>query len=221
MRAKLIVFLMPIVLISCMSEKRHNRLVSGQEVKEFNKEYLESRRNFEDRFIDHFPSSIEDLPATVIADTSSTGDHRRFMLIQYPKTIIIDSLITLFSDSSIAIYKANGDCNLIVNRFTTKENWHLHNKNKYVDKSMISRDCYLDKYPIPNFWDSDINKNDTDCKLPKDFNIYVLESKSGKFKEDKYLTSGRYMPDDWKNGYSKGVAISKKRNTIIYWFIIW
>jgi len=117
-------------------------------------------------------------------------------------------------------YRANDTCLLVVNRFTSKENWHLKSKYKYVKKNKIDRPCYNNKLPLPNFWDSEYATN-TETKLPKDFIIYVLNSKSGKYWDEKYLTSGKYMPKLWKSGYSKGVAISKKRNIIIYWFIIW
>ena len=143
------------------------------------------------------------------------------MLYNWKNRNEIDSLINIFNKQALVRYKANKSCLLVVNRFTIKENWHLNYKSKYGDKNDIDRDCYEGLYPVPNFWDSQYITNDTESRLPKDFLIYVLEAHSGKFWNDKYLTKGKYMPEAWKNGYSKGVAISKKRKVIIYWFIIW
>jgi hypothetical protein len=29
------------------------------------------------------------------------------------------------------------------------------------------------------------------------------------------------MPKQWQNGYSKGIAISKEKRTVVYWTVIW
>lgn len=74
-------------------------------------------------------------------------------------------------------------------------------------------------YPIPDF-DFDENSSGlTICGLPSDFIIYVLEAKPEKLAEVSYSAS--ILPEDWKNGYSKGICVSKQRKIVIYWGIAW
>lgn len=179
--------------------------------------YQQYKSFFDSSFIDHFPQKINGKQVTLIVDTNALSDHPRLMVYTKIMELSLDTLL----ERVVASYQADDSCLLVVNRFTVRENWHLRSKHNYVDKSLISKECYKDKYPIPNFWDSDYVTLDTETRLPKDFTIYVLEAKSGEFWDENHRTNGRYMPEEWKNGYSKGVAISEKRNTIIYWFIIW
>lgn len=49
---------------------------------------------------------------------------------------------------------------------------------------------------------------------------YVLQtSKQVIYNNDQYLR--HYLPDEWKNGMSRGVGISESTNTIFYWLLIW
>jgi len=188
---------------------------------ETNHIYQEHLSLFDTNFINHFPLKIKSHPMTIWSDTNAVSDHVRIMLeIEFDKSDY-DSLIYDFESNKVAVYRANDTCLLIVNRFTQKENWHLRSKHKYVDRNLINKDCYKYNYPIPNFWDSQYLTFDTETRLPADFLIYVLEAKKGKFWDSNHITNGQYMPEFWKNGYSKGVTISKKRKKLIYWFIIW
>lgn len=124
------------------------------------------------------------------------------------------------SFNPIAHYSAGDTCLLIVNRFINRK--ELHNASPSEQElRLIDRDCYLDKYPIPNFWHTDYTVDKTQCRLPQDFEIYVLDAKPGKFKDDELLTDGRFMPEKWKNGYSVGYAVSKQRTALVYWLLIW
>jgi hypothetical protein len=200
------------ILIGCKNE---HRLIETNQI------YREQISQFEPEFVNHFPKKIEEHPMTIWSDTNAISDHVRIMLqIQFSKPQF-DSLNNEFDAHSLARYNAGDSCLLIVNRFTQRENWHLKSKHKYVDNSKIERDCYKTKLPIPNFWDNPYLTYDTDTRLPDDFDIYVFESKSGEFWDKKHRTSGKYIPEKWKNGYSKGIAISKKRKKLIYWFILW
>jgi hypothetical protein len=131
-------------------------------------------------------------------------------------------MIPYFEDRSIKVYSPADSNLLITNRFTKNSNWS--SKNKAL-KSKITRFTeeidYTGKYPIPNFWDNPLSVDITECKLPKGFKLYVVDAKSGRFFKEQFHTSGLYMPKEWKNGYAKGVAISKDRNLVIYWLIIW
>ncbi len=203
---------------NCISQEGHDKDVN---TKKINAKFQLYKSYYKPSFINHFPIDIQSLPVTITVDTNAIPDPIRFILSQELNKGEVDSVFNYLDKHSKAKYLANDKCLLVVDRFTTRENRHLTNKYKYVDKSIISRDCYKNKLPIPNFFDNDYFSNKTESRLPKDFTIYVLEAKSGKHWDDGHLTTGKYMPQEWKNGYSKGIAVSKKRNTAIYWFIIW
>ena len=215
-------FIYPILLIilccgSCSPQDTNN----SKAIIKANKEYVLAKSYFKNNFLEHFPDSIKKLPTQLIVDTNAISDHPRIILYDWRNSDVIDSLTNIYSSQAIKVYDAEDTCLLVVNRFTNENNWHLRNKYKYVDNGKISRNCYSDKLPIPNFWDSPYVAHDTEMRLPKDFKVYVLEAKSGKYWDDKHLTTGKYMPEGWKNGYSKGVAISKDKKVAVYWFIIW
>ncbi len=122
---------------------------------------------------------------------------------------------------AIAKYLANNDSLLVLNRFSTIENYGYPD-NSEIKIELIEQEHFDDFMPIPNFSNFSTHQtNNTVCKLPEDFTIYVLDSKSGIFLEEKQLTKGEYMPENWKHGYSKGAALSDKSNEMIYWVIIW
>lgn len=74
--------------------------------------------------------------------------------------------------------------------------------------------------PVPIF-NIDEYKSNTRSGLPLDFKIHVLTAKPGKFIDEKYLEECECLPDKWKHGYSKGVAMSDEKNTVIYYLFIW
>ena len=75
--------------------------------------------------------------------------------------------------------------------------------------------------PIPNFksYEGDFGLNSK--YLTEKHTMYVLESKSGEFMDLEYLTSQENLPENWKNGFSRGIATNEKQNELIYWVCIW
>ena len=39
--------------------------------------------------------------------------------------------------------------------------------------------------------------------------------------EEFKMTPNPQMPANWKNGYSKGIAVNRGKKTLIYWGVIW
>jgi hypothetical protein len=181
------------------------------------KDYQKQKNFFKDEFVNHFPRKL-DTNYITFTDCASpdVGPLTLRLINRYNNINRINKII----DNSIAHYASDDSCLLIVNRFATKDRFYKI-KLTNEEKETIDKECYKDKLPIPNFWDSQIISERTDTKLPEDFIIYVLNSKKGKFVKQELLTDGSFMPTAWKNGYSKGIAISKKRKIIIYWIDIW
>ncbi len=57
--------------------------------------------------------------------------------------------------------------------------------------------------------------------LNKEFQIYIIDAKQGMYVNSDLLSKENLMPENWKHGFTKGYAISKKERTIIYWTVVW
>ena len=54
------------------------------------------------------------------------------------------------------------------------------------------------------------------------FNLYILDAKSGiYFRPNLDEELDTYMPEYWEHGYSKGFAVNKEKDIVIYWIVIW
>lgn len=222
MKNYIIVLLTFVLLVSCGEFKR---IKINRTIKDNNNKIEESIL-LENAF-DHFPniSEAEFINSMFLIPPNSTVKHNRS---QRAYSILVCSLI----DSSNYLpenylYKAGyfDKDNFIVSMIF-KENVVFDNKNDIY---------YANSYPIPNFDEFDFKlgfeKVDTiiggeryvynKYKVPLDLEVYVEEASHGSFWKVK---SDVYRPDtmgEWKNGYSKGIAISRKSSFIVYWFIIW
>lgn len=101
-------------------------------------------------------------------------------------------------------------------------------------------DSLLEKNPIPSFNELDfklgeeidyVEQLDTldennqliwkKFKKPNDLIIYIIDAKQGDFWISKKLKLRHASLKNWKNGYTKGFAISKKMGIIIYFVQVW
>jgi len=124
-------------------------------------------------------------------------------------------------------------------------------KTKYTNRNFIIDDgfsyyTYFDTlklrnvalpgaYPIPYFEDFDFGLGSKRFDLrsrgilmvidkhyvPDDLEVFVLKARHGYFWKLKFDQERPETLGEWKNGYSCGIAISKKRNMIIYWMKAW
>jgi len=125
------------------------------------------------------------------------------------------------------LYKTQyNDQNIIINLYEIKDS---------IFKTAKCNKFYRDKFPIPHFEDYDFGLG---CKtekktiegeiffkytysVPSDLCVFVLKSNSGDFWKYKCDEIRPESLKDWRHGYSKGFAISKTNNMIIYWAMIW
>jgi len=215
MRILNICFLAVILFVGCNDSKSQKQ--EQFIIKQIDKEYQERKTFFNKEFVNHFPARLDSNYITFTDCVSpEVGPLTLRLINKIDKSEDINKLI----DGAIAKFVANDSCMLIINRFATRDRFYkikLSNK----EQKLINRNCYIGKIPIPNFWDSKIISDSTESRLPADFIIYVLDSKAGRFVSSDLLTDGSFMPDVWKNGFSKGIAVSKKRKIVIYWVDIW
>jgi len=186
-------------------------------------------KKFDKAFINHFPTSIVTPFNTII---SAENIERGFIgILLYEYDMDEDSLTVIenkMQHKAMKNYKSEDDCLLVINRFDTDETFGYPEKIVLPNSALVNRTCYQGLLPIPKFFKyrneflNSIEKEnfeESETMLPLGFNIYVLEAKPGIYSEKYDLIPNRQMPDGWKNGYSKGVAISQKHRCVIYWSV--
>lgn len=67
--------------------------------------------------------------------------------------------------------------------------------------------------PYPDLFGTD--------EFPDDTEFYIYQAVPGLFYDYKPSYLRYYLPEEWKNGLSRGFAISEKKNKILYWVVIW
>ncbi|MFC0779628.1 hypothetical protein [Flavobacterium sp. HJSW_4] len=186
---------------------------NGQVIsKEDSNEYLKSKGEFDKILTSHFPNKLVAYPYTIINNKNKAKNDICFMLYEHDvNPLKIDSVINKYH--FIAKYAYQDSCLFFINRFETKYTYENRKKVEILDSLLVNRDCYKMKYPVPNF--KIFNSID------ESFNIYVLEAKSGNRFGNFNLLPNLQMPPEWQNGYSKGIATSRKNKTLIYWGVIW
>ncbi len=135
----------------------------------------------------------------------------------------IDSLVYSFSKRKIASYSFFDDCNLIVNKFQKNTSYSSYIGKEWLYENWLEEknDCLKSKFPIPNFIGIGQGKMKDVIGLSDDYEIYVLESKSGKYFDESYYSKPILMPKTWERGFSKGVAINQSLGKVLYWSVVW
>ncbi|MCB9326734.1 MAG: hypothetical protein H6571_23605 [Lewinellaceae bacterium] len=179
---------------------------------------------FNHDFVNHFPDISDGKFSTYISKDGKFDVTEVFLLNNFNrKNYSENDFFNMFNslkNSTKTIYSAGDTCLLVVNMFTTATNISDRTKASSKELKIFETKCLLGKLPVPNFWP--LKKNDTTrCKLPNKFVLFVLDAKSGVYWDKRYLTDGKYMPDEWKHGYSKGIAMNNETFEVIYWFVIW
>lgn len=199
-----------IMFVSC-----NGQVVSKEDVNA----YIKSKDEFDKTLTSHFPNKIVAYPFTIINNKNKAKNDICFMLYEHDvDSLKIDSIINKYH--FVGKYAYQDSCLFLINRFETKNTYENRKKVEIADSLLVNRDCYKMKYPIPNF--KVYNPTDEgDIKVDESFSVYVLDAKSGNRFENFNLQPNLQMPPEWQNGYSKGIACSKKNKTLIYWSIIW
>lgn len=170
--------------------------------------------------VSHFPSNIDFDNAFFSGQIVNNGKNHfgtYFHLLQFKANKEID---LFYKSNSTVVQEINpqDSCNLIVPWFSPFN----HSKKDFDNCSdSVKQNCKNVSLPIPNFADETDLMQLSGIRLPIDFKLYILEIGKNKPFDYSYEFEGHGLPNEWKNGYSKGIAISKKRGIIIYWFDAW
>lgn len=218
MKIKIALLNLTAVLIFCAGCAQDNAT-------SFKTDFDEYKSHFDSHFIDHFPKDLFKSATynNIFTSRDTTGNDLNLFFYGYGiNQNELDGISRQIKDKAIARYHAQDSCLLIINRFETKESKDSLLTPVISDRNLINKKCYTDKYPIPNFVAYKEYNPKRALRLDDTFEIYVLEAKKVKNWGKQFgLGPDPQMPDQWKNGYSKGVAISMQKKTIVYWMVIW
>ena len=202
---KTAVLLVIAIIASCSNNKQNSEYFE-----KINDDYQQGKARFNEEYVSHFPKEIEsDLFLEMNESVSPEFDIIRLTLFNKINEKEIKTLKKKY-EKSIGIYSALENCLLVVNRFANSQNNGIITTLNDTEKELINKDCSIDKYPVPNFWNNQFTTEDTECKLPKDFTIFVIDAKAGIFLSEEKLSNGEFMNDKWKHGYSYGICISEE-----------
>ncbi len=90
----------------------------------------------------------------------------------------------------------------------------------YKDNSIYRTDCDINDPPLSVFFQERQYFGITTEFLGDDFDIYIVDSKKGKYIPNRHLAK-TICSEYWSHGFTRGVAISKKKGLAIYWVQFW
>lgn len=183
-----------------------------------NKEYDSLKSFFNTKFIDHFPKKLDTFCLGYTGSIKENNDLIRLEVTYKYDKENFQKFVRNIHYHWLAVYQSVDSCLLIPQRYITKENYF--NQEINFD-SILKKTTNCDTYPVPNFWSNPFLTNYTNTKLSKDFVIYILEAKSGRFLEKSMLVKTNLLPKKWEHGFSRGLAISSEQYAVIFWVIIW
>ena len=184
--------------------------------------YQKELKLFPSYMVDFFPDTLSGIYSTLEnIDTTSQCIYYMNYNFESKSTVKLQNYL---AKKSMQNY-VSSDTSLVTIKTESVIYWD-DSKKIYYKKLFKNNNNY---YPIPFFEKEEfagigingenIYSNVNTSGLSNGFVIYILDSKPGLFW--KGLKPNKYMPNEWENGYSKGVCINERENIIIYWVIIW
>jgi len=182
-----------------------------------------------DGLLEHFPTSISnksfiDIMFT-IPDTTYSPD------VYYTGFVY---LVLKMGEDSLSLYPKSYIYKTQYNsrNFILDDSFKYY---KYYDTLKLRNVDIAGAYPIPYFinFDFGLGSERFDLRplgmlmvidkyyVPDDLEVFVLKAEHGYFWKKKFDLERPNTLGIWKNGYSCGIAISRKSNMIIYWMKAW
>lgn len=183
---------------------------------EMQKEYDRHKQYFDANNITHFPNALHSKLNAMESSLSVENNNVGFLLFEFDvDERLLDSITKNVKQMNVVgLYRSSDrDLLYVIPGSIIPESPNLRRLDTNIDYSsqlpVADLDFYLggDKY--------------FGSYLNNDFDIYVLEAKAGKLPKYVDLLPNMNMPEKWRNGISRGISISKKGKTVVYWTIIW
>jgi hypothetical protein len=180
---------------------------------------VNNQNKLEKRFLENYSNGIMAFPVDLTDHFPNELKAEKKLSVSYPSGVYAIGMASM-------IFSHQVDSSEFIK---VKSKLELNNFQSYKPTDsifIIVGDTldYSDKLngiPIPNFdsYERDFGINSK--YLPEYHKIYVIESKSGEYLTDENLSSGKNLPENWKNGFSRGIATNEKENELIYWLCVW
>ena len=234
-----IFFLIIIVSESCTTVCTNRELIGQQLNMEFKNGLLEYYTLNPEEMLSHFPRlecgkknfwSVRYLISSHIPNDDGAYYSEKKTLAE------IDSILSNYSFKAVIDYYATN---------TFKIRHFLINDTTLYERFYKYDSIVLKNYPIPTFYDVGFGLGESldyidstqdwlsipdsirmpifqakKSNVPDDLTVYIIDAKKGYFRKNKNKPSRPFM-GEWTNGYSRGIAVSKKEKIICYWFMIW
>lgn len=196
---------------SCSKEKRHNS---------YQDEFASAIEKIDSDYIDHFPRKIDE-NATILLSEEKFVSHPKIWIKDH-NSKDIEKLEYKLRQKAAGTYLASDSCLLVIEPYLSQNNHRDYDCRNASSERVEYDSCSLGNLPIPNFWDESFFESDSSCVgLSLNYILYVLDAKNQLVFPLEKLPNGKNTWTGWEHGYSKGVAIDRKQQTVIYWFDVW
>lgn len=214
-----------IILISCVDKVLGHKYVATIENCEIELKHSYSINGL----FDHFPKSISNKS---FIDMEFTIPSNIYYKDSYHTGFVY--LILHMDEDSLSLYPKT----FIYKTHYTDRNFIIDDGFSYYtyfDTLKLRNVALSGTYPIPYFEDLDFGLGSERIDLdrfgfpisvdknyvPNDLDVFVLKAGNGYFWKLKADWERPETLGEWKNGYSCGIAISRKCNMIVYWMKAW
>jgi hypothetical protein len=210
---------------------------SNNSIKQLNKHLAEQKSTFGrdftiDGLFNHFPQLVSINKVKTIyfppscLPTSECRAQFGDMVYILNKSVYQEELSRLY-EGEIAYKSAYTDTNIIINLIELRKDIYPVEKCNY---------WFADKFPIPYFESYDFGLGEVKTKvetygeppyfihthqIPLDLQVFVIHAEAGSFWIEDCNETRPESIKEWKNGYSRGFAVSEKENILVYWVMIW
>lgn len=193
--------------------------------------YKQQLSVYEDSLVRHFPKKINaGIVKTYILRPVPPEDksfyYHALLLAKIYKEKDYDVLHSQIDSITKKVYGINDD-NLLVFEYTDsvgcEGSKYLLIEKPYI-KELAKQNLTLgDRLPVPWFTNKDhYNGEDILDYYDPSFKLHVIDAQPGIYlPEEKLYDSSKCMPEKWRHGFSRGVALCDETRQAIFWIIIW
>lgn len=202
---------------------------------QFNDLYKKSIQYYPKHLIEHFPNEIDDNSTYFTSikfdlehtDTCHGFQLHDFMLVKQFNADEFNIEFNKILNDSLLVFSSNDTNQVLIGVIIQYDKYKIIHVIGYEEgdesRKILARNMKnSDGLPLPIFNIDNLNGN-TSTRLSEDFTIYIIDCMPGKILElgHNSIKNTDILPSKWRNGYSRGYAVSKKRKIVIYWVIAW
>jgi hypothetical protein len=184
-------------------------------------EFPDEINYFDREFVSFFPKEIPESYSKIIVSKDRNYSHPFVWLKIRKSKEELSMLVSELKSTALDIYSTEDTCLLVIDKHLDRTNWFKIGKIEKKNLDFVYNECCLDKLPVPNFYEDGWEETDKGLTGLVGYDMYVIDAQPGVFMDSTKLPNGKFTPQGWKHGFSKGVAINEEEGKIIYWADIW